>query len=54
MESRKMLLMNLFAGQQWRQTQKTDLCTRAGGEGKEGEGGIMQRVTGKLTLPYVK
>ena len=28
MESRKMVLMNLFAGQQWRLRQRTDLWTR--------------------------
>ena len=55
MESRKMLLMNLFAGQQWRQTQKTDLCTRAGGEGKEGEGKMNGASTMEIhTPPYVR
>ena len=29
MESRKMVLGNLFAGQRWRHRQRTDLWTRA-------------------------
>ena len=36
MESRKMVLMKLFARQQWRNIQSTDLWTRGEGEG-EGE-----------------
>ena len=52
MESRKMVLMKLFAGQQWRQTQRTDYG-HGGRERKEGVG-CMERVTWKCTLPYVK
>ena len=38
MESRKMVLMNLFAGQQWRNRfERTDLWTQWGGEEGEGE-----------------
>ena len=33
MESRKMVLMNLFAGQQWRNRHRTDLWTRGMGRG---------------------
>ena len=36
MESRKMVLMNLFAGQQWRSRHRTDLQTWQGEE-REGE-----------------
>ena len=52
MESRKMVLMKLFAGQQWRQTQRTDYG-QGGWERKE-RVGCMERVTWKCTLPYVK
>ena len=34
MESRKMVLKNLFSGQQWRSRQRTDLWTW--GEGRRG------------------
>ena len=50
MESRKMVLKNLFTGQQWRKRQRTDLQTW-GEKGGEGE---MERVKRKLTLLYVK
>ena len=53
MESRKMVLMNLFAGQQWR---KRENRLRDTGEGEEGRGErvrCMERVTWKLTIPYV-
>ena len=45
-----MVLKNLFAGQQWRNIENrlVDL-----GRGKE-RVRCMERVTGKLTLPYVK
>ena len=39
MESRKTVLMNLSAEQQWRHRQRTDLRTRRGGV-EEGEGGM--------------
>ena len=51
MESRKMVLKNVFAGQQWRNRH---------GEQTYGHGRVeerlrcMERVTWKLTLPYVK
>ena len=51
MESRKMVLKNLCTGQQWRNRHREQ--TYGHGE-KEGEGGCMERVTWKLTLPYVK
>ena len=38
MESRNMVLMNLFAEQQWRHRQKTDLWTQL--VEQEGEGGM--------------
>ena len=53
MESRKMALMNLFSGQQWRNRHKEQTY----GHGGRGEGRgwrCMERVTWKLTLPYVK
>ena len=53
MESRKIVLMKLFAGQQWKQTQRTDLWTWWG-RGRKDIVGCMERVTWKHTLPYVK
>ena len=52
MESRKMVPMNLFAGQQWRNrhTEYTYGHGERGGEGKM----YGTRVTWKLTLPCVK
>ena len=47
MESRKMVLMNLFARQQWRQ--RTDLWTH-----REKRVGRIERVALKHTLPCVK
>ena len=38
MGSRKTVLMNLFAGQQWRHRQRTDVWTRGVGVLEEGEG----------------
>ena len=38
MDSRKTVLMNLFAGQQWRHRQRTDVWTRGVGVLEEGEG----------------
>ena len=35
MESRKMVLMNLFAGKQWRHSHREQICGNSG----EGEGG---------------
>ena len=54
MESRKMVLMTLLAGQQWRpQTQRTDLWSQWWGE--EGESGMNgESNTEPNTLPSVK
>ena len=51
MESRNIVLIKLFAGQQWRH-RHTEQAYRPG-MGEEGEG-EMSRVTWKLTLPYIK
>ena len=52
MESRKIVLMNLFSGQQWRDRHREQTY------GHGGRGGVrvrcMERVTWKLTPPYVK
>ena len=50
LESRKMVLINLFAGQQWRNIENrlTDMGRR------EERVRCMERVTWKLTLPCVK
>ena len=54
MESRKMVLMNLFAGQQWRcrhREQENRLVDTAG----DGESGMnSESITETYTLPYVK
>ena len=49
MESRRMVLKNLFTGQQWRNRyrEQTYGHVERGGEG-------MERVTWKFTLPYTK
>ena len=46
-----MVLKNLFTGQQWRNRHREQ--TYGHGE-RGGEGVCMERVTWKLTLPYVK
>ena len=51
MESKKMVLKNLFIGQQWRNNIENRLMNM--GRGKE-RVKCMERVTWKLTLPYVK
>ena len=58
MKSRKMILMNIFAGQQWRNRLREQTY---GHQGRDGGGGgrrewvrCMDRVTWKLTVPYVK
>ena len=53
MESRKMALMNLFAGQKWKHRQRTDLWTWMGGGRKE-RVRLMKREAWKHTLPNVK
>ena len=52
MESRKVVLMKLFAGQQWRHRQRTDLWTQ--GWGRKERMGCTDIVTWKLSLLYVK
>ena len=53
MESRKMVLMNLFAGQQWRHRHREQTWT--GGRVEEGEGGMYgESKMETYTLPYVK
>ena len=37
MESRKMVLMNLFSGQQWRKRHREQIYGHRGGEKREGE-----------------
>ena len=51
MESRKMVLKNLFTGQQWRNNIENRLMDMGRGEERVR---CMERVTWKLTLPYVK
>jgi len=46
-----MVLKSLFTGQQWRNRHREQTYGR--GEGG-GEGEMLERVTWKLTLPYVK
>ena len=50
MESRKMALMDLFSGQQWRSRHREQ--TYGHGEGEE-RVRCLERVTGMLPLPYV-
>ena len=52
MESRKMGLKNLFAGQQWRNRHREQTY----GHGEKGGEGEMygESITWKLTVPYVK
>ena len=53
MEPRKMALMNVFGGQQWRQRHKDQ--TYGHGQGEEGEGGKNGESSMEAyTLPYVK
>ena len=51
MESRKMVLKSLFTGQQWRNRHREQTYGHGGGEERVR---CMERVTWKLTLPYVK
>ena len=50
MESRKMALMDLFSGQQWRSRHREQTYGHGGGEERVR---CLERVTGKLPLPYV-
>ena len=50
-----MVLMKLFAGEQWRQRHREQTYGHGGGgTGRKERVRGMERVTGKLTLPYVK
>ena len=51
MESRKMALINLFTGQQWRNRHEDRLMNMGR---REERVRCMERVIWKLTLPYVK
>ena len=53
MESRKMVLINLFAVQQWKNRHREQTYRHSGKERKE-RVKCMERVTWKLTLPYAK
>ena len=48
-----MVLINLFAGSNG-DRHREDLCTRAGGEGKEGEDEVNGRSTMETHKPHVK
>ena len=50
---RQMVLMNLFAGQQWRNRHREQTYGHGGEERRE-RVRRMERVTWKLTIPYVK
>ena len=49
-ESKKMALMNLFAGQQWRNRHREQIRV----EGRKGRVRCMERVTRKFRMLYVK
>ena len=50
MKARKMVLRDLFAEQQWRNRHREQPY----GHEEKGEGGCMERVTWKFTIPYLK
>ena len=52
MESKKMVLMNLFSGQKWRDSQKTDLGMQR--ERRRERTRCMETVTWRLVTPDVK
>ena len=53
-ESRKMVPMNLFAGQQWRHRHREQTYGHGSGSGQEGEDGTNgERCMVTYTLPYV-
>ena len=52
MASRKMILMNLFSGQPWRNRLREQTYGHGGGE--EGEGEMYGESNMELTMPYVK
>ena len=51
MESRKMVLMNLSAGEQWRHRHREQTCRHSGGKEGRANG---ERSIETCTLPYVK
>ena len=51
MASRKMVLMNLFAGEQWKCRPREQTCGHRVGKERVGQ---MERGAWKHTLPYVK
>ena len=53
MESRKKVLMKLFAGKQWRHRHR-EQTYRHGRRGRKERMECMERVTWKLTLAYIK
>ena len=54
MESRKMVPMNLFAGQQWRHRHREQTYGHGSGSGQEGEDGTNgEHCMVTYTLPYV-
>jgi len=53
MESRKMVLMNLFSGDQWR-CRHREQTYGPGGVGRKEKVRCMERVIRKLILPNVK
>jgi len=53
MESRKMVLMNLFSGQQWRNRHREQTYGHSR-EGRRERVRCMERVTWKFTIPCVK
>ena len=58
MASRKMVLMKLFAGQQWRHRHREQTSGHGGGRVGDGKRkdrvGCMERVTWKFKMPSVK
>ena len=51
-ESGKMILLNLFTGQQWRHRHREQACGHTSGEGEGGMNGKSSMET--YVLPYVK
>ena len=51
MESKKIALMNLFSGQQWRNRDREPMDIE---EGRSEKGRCMERIKWKFTIPYVK
>ena len=53
MESKKIALMNLFSGKQWRNRHR-EQTSGHGGEGRREKGRCLERVTWEFTKPYIK